>query len=132
MRMTLAPAGSLRARWLRRLYNILPGRMIRLARRMASQRDLALLRSSPLFDRDWYLAHNPDVVGANADPAFHYLHYGGFQERDPGPNFCSSGYLDAYPDVRAAGMNPLLHYLKFGRQEGRTVHASSGSTTSEN
>ena len=51
--------------------------------------DLWLLRSSGLFDKDWYLAKNPDVANAKVDPVSHYLHHGGFEGRDPGPNFSS-------------------------------------------
>jgi glycosyltransferase involved in cell wall biosynthesis len=83
--------------------------------------DLRLLRSSGLFDEVWYLAHNPDVAQAKLDPVLHYLRYGGFEGRDPGPSFCSSWYLEAYEDVKEAGINPLVHYLKYGRVEGRVA-----------
>jgi glycosyltransferase involved in cell wall biosynthesis/2-polyprenyl-3-methyl-5-hydroxy-6-metoxy-1,4-benzoquinol methylase len=80
---------------------------------------VAVIRSSPLFDGDWYLAHNPDVAAAGTDAAEHYLHHGGFEERDPGPHFNSAFYLQSNPDVRRHGMNPLLHYVLHGRAEGR-------------
>jgi len=81
--------------------------------------DLRLLRSSGLFDEAWYLDHNPDVAQAKVDPLLHYLRFGGFEGRDPGPNFSSAWYLDTYEDVKKAGLNPLVHYLKHGRDEGR-------------
>ena len=81
--------------------------------------DLTLIRSSELFNESWYLANNPDVAQKQVDPALHYIQYGGFEGRDPGPEFYSYGYLDTYPDVRAAGMNPLVHYLQYGKREGR-------------
>ncbi|NCO46016.1 MAG: hypothetical protein GW890_06210, partial [Vibrio sp.] len=77
--------------------------------------DAALVNSSGLFDKEWYLAHNPDVAQAKIEPLFHYLRHGGFEGRDPGPSFCSNWYLDAYEDVKNAGMNPLIHYVKYGR-----------------
>ena len=70
-----------------------------------------MVRSSGLFDQAWYLANNPDVAKAGVDPLIHYLCNGGFEGRDPGPNFCSSWYLDAYIDVKRNGANPLVHYL---------------------
>lgn len=80
---------------------------------------LKLIQDSSLFDEAWYLAKNPDVAQAKIDPALHYLRHGGFEGRDPGPNFSSAFYLDTYPDVKAARINPLVHYLLNGRKEGR-------------
>jgi SAM-dependent methyltransferase len=78
-----------------------------------------LIRDSGLFDEDWYLSHNPDVSLAKIDPFLHYLRHGGFEGRDPGPNFSSAYYLNTYADVKAAGINPLVHYVLMGKQEGR-------------
>jgi len=85
-------------------------------------RNLSLICTSDLFNKDWYLDNNPDVAQAGADPALHYLLHGGFEGRDPGPDFSSHGYWDAYEDVKKAGINPLVHYLKYGRQEGREAN----------
>jgi capsular polysaccharide biosynthesis protein len=81
--------------------------------------DARLIKSSHLYDEKWYLEHNPDVAEFKIDPALHYLVRGGFEGRDPGPNFLSLWYLDTNEDVKRAGLNPLLHYLKWGRKEGR-------------
>jgi hypothetical protein len=67
------------------------------------------------------LANNPDVAHAKVDPALHYTLYGGFEGRDPGPDFHGDGYLNTYVDLRDRGINPLLHYLKFGLKEGRVI-----------
>ncbi len=91
-------------------------------------RDLWLIRKSGYFDREWYLARNPDVAKSGMDPARHYLMHGGFEGRDPGPKFSSQWYLDKYPDVRAAGINPLVHYLRFGQREGRTGKPQSSAS----
>jgi hypothetical protein len=84
-------------------------------------RELRLLRSSSLFDESWYLANNPDIAQAKVDPCDHYLRYGGFEGRDPGPGFNSLWYLANNADVRAARINPLLHYLEYGRNENRKI-----------
>jgi len=81
--------------------------------------DLNLIRMSGLFDEIWYLENNPDVARAKTNPILHYLRQGGFEGRDPGPDFCSYWYLDTYADVKKAGINPLIHYLRYGRKEGR-------------
>jgi len=78
-----------------------------------------LIRNSGLFDDAWYLAKYPDVAQAEMDPAFHYLRYGGFEGRDPSPQFSSQFYLDTYLDVRDSQINPLVHFLLFGKNEGR-------------
>ena len=83
-------------------------------------RDIQLIRKSHLFDSVWYLENNPDVAQVKTNPLLHYFRYGGFEGRDPGPNFSSSWYISSYEDVKQAKINPLVHYLKHGRKEGRT------------
>ncbi|HEX7494805.1 MAG TPA: glycosyltransferase [Bacteroidales bacterium] len=119
IRGVFVPPSSTRARVLRRIYNNSVLHFREFLKNRKDMRDLALIRSSELFDKVWYLANNPDVVQANMDPALHYWRYGGTEGRDPGPNFHSKGYLDAYADVKKARINPLLHYLKYGKKEGR-------------
>lgn len=111
IRVVLAPPNGLVVRMLRRLMDFARGQKIK--------EDSALLRSSGLFDEVWYLEKNPDIARAKIDPALHYLRYGGFEGRNPGPEFDGNWYLDTYEDVRKAGVNPLVHYLKYGRVEGR-------------
>jgi len=98
---------------------------IRLARliggggRQRRQRSIALLKSSPLFDKDWYDRKYPDVRGAGIDPAWHYIEFGWREGRDPGPLFSTNDYIRSNPDVARSGSNPLLHFLEFGYAEGR-------------
>ncbi len=74
---------------------------------------------SGLFDREWYLSHNPDVAASGIDPLAHYIITGSAEGRDPHPLFDSDWYLGRNPDVAAAGMNPLSHYIGWGAAEGR-------------
>ena len=78
--------------------------------------DLYLIATSSFFDKTWYLENNTDV---EKRPCLHYSRHGGFEGRDPGPNFSSKWYLDTNQDVKQAGINPLVHYLKYGQREGR-------------
>lgn len=94
---------------------------VRFKKHIQLRSNLGRIRKSKLFDKDWYLARNPDVVKAKIDPALHYLAHGASEGRDPSPKFSSSQYLASYDDVKQAGMNPLLHYLKYGRKEGRKI-----------
>jgi FkbM family methyltransferase len=93
--------------------------MSKVADKMRNAKDLSLIHSSDLFDEAWYVMNYPDITRTGTDPATHYLLFGGFEGRDPGPGFNSHFYLSAYEDVRKTGMNPLIHYLKFGKAEGR-------------
>jgi len=110
------------ARWrikvMRQLFDIVSP-LIRVIKRQNMDSDLALIRSSDLFDIAWYLTNNPDVADSKVDPAYHYLWHGGFEGRDPGPDFSSSWYLHTYNDVENAGINPLVHYIRYGKEEGR-------------
>jgi hypothetical protein len=86
---------------------------------LRTDRVLQLLKSSQLFDGQWYLAQYLDVGLANADPAVHYLEHGALEGRDPSPLFDSNWYLEQNQDVKVAGFNPLVHYLQYGAVEGR-------------
>lgn len=81
-----------------------------------------LIRMSDLFDKDWYLARNPDVAQARVNPWLHYLRYGGFEGRDPGPNFSRKWHVDTFEDAKKAGINPLVYYLKFGRKKEHKLY----------
>jgi glycosyltransferase involved in cell wall biosynthesis len=74
---------------------------------------------SEVFDRDFYLTMNPDVLNAGADPLTHFQQVGWKEGRDPNPYFSTRFYLETSPDVRDAGINPFEHYANAGRLEGR-------------
>jgi glycosyltransferase involved in cell wall biosynthesis len=87
-----------------------PALMCRGTQEQQLHRQLTLLQQSSLFDPDWYLASYRDVANAKMDPTLHYLRYGGAENRDPGPDFSSSGYRLLH--VIPADANPLVHYLE--------------------
>jgi len=72
-----------------------------------------------LFNSSFYLAHNPDLAAAGADPYQHYLAYGWKEGRNPDALFDTNYYLAQNPDVKAAGADPLLHFEAYGWKEGR-------------
>ena len=90
--------------------------MMKLFRRWKEYRTV---QASGLFDRAYYLLHNPDVKQAGVDPLAHFLDQGWQEGRNPSAVFDTRFYLATYPDVRQAGTNPLVHYLRFGQSEGR-------------
>ena len=95
----------------------IPGRGRKIRQRA---REYCRLAASPLFDRDWYLANNPDVAAAKLDPVYHYLRYGAREGRAPGPHFSGQAYKQANLDVADSGENPLLHFVRVGAREGRS------------
>jgi hypothetical protein len=98
--------------------------LARLARR---PRDYALVKSSGLFDAEWYLERYRDVAELGADPIAHYLRHGAWEGRDPSPHFRTAEYLAAHPDVEANGINPLVHYIRYGIGEGRRPRRPTGN-----
>jgi glycosyltransferase involved in cell wall biosynthesis/GT2 family glycosyltransferase/chemotaxis protein histidine kinase CheA len=116
----VAPPGGWRARLLRIIFTPILFPFQRIYRKQRQQKEeVALIRSSDLYDEKRYLAANPDISQTGMDPALHYLLFGGFEGRNPSPHFSSTEYLRTYEDVKKAGINPLIHYLKYGRKEGR-------------
>jgi len=91
----------------------------------------AIARSG-LFDRNWYLANNPDVAQSGLDPVKHYVRYGAREGRDPSPSFSTQGYLLNYVDVAAASVNPLEHFIRFGAKEGRIAVGSKENRKTSN
>ena len=81
--------------------------------------DLSLIHGSGLFDCEWFIKRNPDLVNADTDPLTHYHRYGWREGRWPNPYFDPAWYVKRYRDVRDAGVDPLLHYIENGEQEGR-------------
>lgn len=78
------------------------------------QDDLDLLYQSGLFDADWYRSEYPDVANTGMDPAEHFLLHGGFEGRNPGPEFDTQQYLFDHPDLAGGSVNPLLHFIRSG------------------
>ncbi|MBK8418332.1 glycosyltransferase [Candidatus Villigracilis saccharophilus] len=100
----------------------------RIKQKLDLKKNILLINSSGLFDKEWYLANNPDVALSKKDAAGHYLLHGGFEGRDPGPEFSSRQYLDNNKDVKEARVNPLVHYLASGISEGRPKFSSQKSS----
>lgn len=86
--------------------------------------DIQFLLNSALFDTEYYLAQNPDVKSAGADPVVHYLSHGAAEGREPSLLFSGAAYQALYPDVKLSGVNPLVHFLRYGEPAGRQLQQS--------
>ena len=84
--------------------------------------DYRLIKSSGIFDEEWYHATYLDLA-PESDAIDHYLKWGASEGRNPGPLFDGAWYLRHNRDVANASANPLLHYLKNGKQENRLTQS---------
>jgi glycosyltransferase involved in cell wall biosynthesis len=67
---------------------------------------IAAIEGNGLFDREWYLATNPDVAEAGLDPLVHYINHGAEEGRKPSPSFdCAD------PDPEIAHLYKAGSYL---------------------
>ncbi|WP_332437832.1 hypothetical protein, partial [Vibrio metschnikovii] len=82
-----------------------------------------LIEFSEYFDKEWYLAHYPDVGSNSLDPIEHYLRFGAQEGRNPSAEFDTLWYLQTYPDVAESGLNPLVHFIQYGEREERQTSA---------
>lgn len=72
---------------------------------------IALLRTSGLFDADYYLICYPDVAGAGFDPLVHFVEWGAEEGRNPSATFNTKSYMAAHPELAQTGANPLFHHF---------------------
>ena len=75
------------------------------------QKEISILRKTPLFDNQWYVNKYPDVKASNMDAVEHYVKFGAREGRNPGPNFDTRKYLEKHPELEKTGVNPLVHHF---------------------
>lgn len=92
------------------------------------QRQIELVKQSPLFDRKWYLSQNPDVKAKRIGAAKHYVKHGWKEGRNPSTQFDGNAYLRDNPDVSSANICPLAHYIISGSKEGRWYSGIQSTT----
>ena len=85
---------------------------------------VALIDSSDLFERDWYLKTYPNVANSGGDPLEHYIHHGASEWLDPNRLFDTTWYYATNPELRLMAINPLVHYILAGAAENRLPHMS--------
>ncbi len=75
------------------------------------KRQIEIVKKSPLFDRKWYLAQNPDVKSKKMGAAKHYVKKGWKEGRNPSQEFDGNEYLAEFPELREKNWCPLFHYM---------------------
>jgi glycosyltransferase involved in cell wall biosynthesis len=83
-----------------------------------NKEELRGLWPDSLFDRDYYLAKNPDVVAAGLDPVVHFLEVGAKAGRNPSRLFDIKYYIAEHPEVVDSELNPLQHFVALGCTQG--------------
>lgn len=74
--------------------------------------DINLISDSGLFDIDWVVQQNPDLIGLN--PIEHYCVWGYKEGRNPNRYFDTQWYMSTHKVV----VNPLVHYITKGWKLG--------------
>src|SRR5262249_36987297 len=72
-------------------------------------------RSAPAENLDGPAAQRS--IGS-VNPLVHYLEIGGYEGRNPHPEFDTAYYLENYPDATSTDMTPLEHFLEIGAAKG--------------
>ncbi len=81
-----------------------------------------LVLDSGLFDEQYYLRSNPDVLSLRIPPLFHFFVFGVRECRDPHFLFDVRYYTERNRGLLDSFTNPLVHYLTRGAYEGRDPH----------
>jgi O-antigen biosynthesis protein len=80
-------------------------------------RNLSALRSSPLFDAEFY--RKAASLDRHTDAVRHYYYSGWKSDVDPSAIFSISRYRRRHADVGLQEVEPLSHFLRSGVKEGR-------------
>jgi glycosyltransferase involved in cell wall biosynthesis len=81
-------------------------------------RHVDLIRSSGIFDADFYRTRCPEAETSGLEALEHYVMAGGYRRYAPHPLFDPDWYAAQSAAVRADALNPLVHYLEHGAAEG--------------
>jgi len=77
-----------------------------------------LVYASGLFDADFYARQYPDTAGIGKGPLDHYLRFGLWEDRDPGPLFSCAHYRAQ--SSHTTQMPAVLHFVLDGDAAGRS------------
>lgn len=84
-----------------------------------NENSYSIIKSSGLFDTDYYITKYPDVKANNIDSITHYLKFGVEENCNPNDWFSTEEYIKNYFDVAKSNINPFVHYILYGIFENR-------------
>jgi len=99
----------------------------KLRQRYLLGKNIKIILKNRLFNEEYYLENNEDVKLSGHDPIKHFILHGGYEGRNPGPEFDTKYYQLHNPDIIVSGLNPLLHYILYGAAEGRKIRKNEKS-----
>jgi hypothetical protein len=103
------------------LYILFKGKNTGLRNAFINIKGYKAIDDNNLFDIDYYLKNNDEVVSSGTNPKLHYIYNGFKKGSNPNPDFDGDYYLKKYKDVTKSKLNPLVHYSLFGIKEKRTT-----------
>lgn len=80
-----------------------------------------VIHNSGLFDKEFYLIKNTDVLESQLDPLMHFIRFGASENRNPNSAFDTKFYKSQMSDDELNHWNPLEHYISVGRSKGLLV-----------
>ncbi len=76
--------------------------------------DYDIIKSSGLFDDEWFVKNNPNIKSTNDEPIVYYLLHE--KECEPIKDFNSKWYYEN--NHLENNINPLIHYITVGQEKG--------------
>lgn len=86
------------------------------------RRIASAIRSSGLFDADWYREQLDEPIPSGTDPIDHYVTVGSATDISPNPCFVSEWYRDHPMSPRTLDVAPFVHYVNRGIVRGLSPH----------
>jgi len=86
---------------------------------MVSNFEYRLIKRSGIFDPDYYLSENPDLVGSRENLLVHYIRKGEDELRSVSVFFDRDYYLSQLASPEKDFTNPLVHFLEKGWRQGK-------------
>src|SRR5262249_18638136 len=114
-----------RARWSITIRDVLRLARLRPRRALRLVLEYWTIHRSQVFDRDFYLAKNPDVAGARIDPLWHYLRFGEGERRRPSKSLSHIKLCNMVGEPSAVSGSLLARFVR----EGATLRPASGLAT---
>ena len=71
-----------------------------------------IIKSSGLFDEQWYLNEYPEVDRSGINPVIHFIKYGAKEGRKPSKEFDLIRYEYENDDIELQGIDLYLHYIQ--------------------
>ncbi len=76
------------------------------------KKQVQIVTDAPQFDAAWYVSKYPDLAGYPKSAAQHFVQFGVFEGRDPGPTFSTINYYLTHPEALENRVNPVVHAVQ--------------------